>query len=506
MSNTQNVFLPDGFDLQEYRLERVLGAGAFGITYQGWDNNLKVPVAIKEYCPAGLVMREEALVKLKPGEDAELYQFGLDAFIEEARVLAQFKHPNIVRVSRYFSSNGTAYFVMDYEDGRSLSNLLKTEKEALNEERLRAIFLPILDGLRSVHGKKYLHRDIKPGNIYIRHDGTPILLDFGAARLEFGSTGQTGICVLTPGYAPVEQYVQGGLQGPWSDLYAVGATIYRCIAGHSPMDAVSRRSAVHRGEPDPLPPATEIGKGRYSPTLLKTIDWAMAIREDKRPQTAGQMLESLHAKLNAAAADISVASVGFPYKPRQAVRNHKIIFAGPVGAGKTTAVSVLSDTPVISTDQQASDMTRLKKNATTVAMDYGIMNISDTERIHLYGTPGQERFDFMWEILQKGALGLVLLIDNSRKSPLDDLEFYLKGFGDMIKKTKVVIGVNFLSKHSCPPIPTIEDYYRILLDEKRQLRINPPVFEVDARSKSDMVALVQALLCSIDPGVQDYNV
>lgn len=501
MSHSPNsAHLPAGFELLEYRLERVLGAGAFGVTYQGWDSHLNAPVAIKEFFPESLVVREGPQVKLKPESDAEFYKFGLDSFIEEARVLAQFKRPNIVRVSRYFVANGTAYFVMDYEEGRSLSDLLKSETVPMSEDRLRSIFIPILEGLRSVHDRKYLHRDIKPGNIYIRYDGTPILLDFGAARLEFGSTDQNGMCVLTPGYAPIEQYVQDGIQGPWSDLYAVGATMYRCITGHAPINAVDRMTALQQKQPDPLPSLTVAAKGNYSADFLQAIAQAMAVGKESRPQTVGQLLERLHVKTNA---EQTVASAPFSYKPRQAVRNHKIIFAGPVGAGKTTAVSVLSDTPVIGTDRQASDMTRSLKPVTTVAMDYGLMNLSDTERVHLYGTPGQERFDFMWDILKKGALGLVILIDNSRKSPLGDLEFYLKEFGDLIANTKVVIGVNFMQAGQTP---TLEDYHRFLLDEKRMQQINPPILEVDARSKSDMAMLVQALLYSIDPGVQDYNV
>jgi serine/threonine protein kinase len=492
--------LPAGLELHEYRLERVLGAGAFGITYQGWDRHLNVPVAIKEFFPESLVEREGAQVVLKPGEDAEFYKFGLDAFIEEARVLAQFKQPNIIRVSRYFVANGTAYFVMDYEEGRSLSDLLKSEQAPLPEERMRAIFVPILEGLRSVHDKKYLHRDIKPSNIYIRHNGTPILLDFGAARLEFGTTSHNGMCVLTPGYAPIEQYIQDGIQGPWSDLYAIGATMYRCITGHTPINAVDRLTALQQKQQDPLPSLAAAAKGNYSADFLQAIAWALAVTKENRPQTVGQLLERLHVKVNA---ESTIASTSFAYKPRQATRNHKIIFAGPVGAGKTTAVSVLSDTPVIGTDQQASDMTRSIKAVTTVAMDYGLMKLSDTERVHLYGTPGQERFDFMWDILKKGALGLVILIDNSRKSPLSDLEFYLQEFGDLIAKTKVVIGVNFMQSD---PTPTLADYHRLLRDDTRFNRINPPIFEVDARSKCDMGMLVQALLYSIDPGVQDYNV
>jgi signal recognition particle receptor subunit beta len=280
----------------------------------------------------------------------------------------------------------------------------------------------------------------------------------------------------------------------------VGATLYRCVTALTPINAVDRLNALQRGEADPLPAAAAAAKGKYSEDLLQAIDWAMMLKYEQRPQTVAQLLERLKAHSQVDAAGSSTA---FSYQPRQAMRNHKIIFAGPVGAGKSTAVSVLSDTPVISTDQQASDMTRSKKAATTVAMDYGIMKLGDSERVHLYGTPGQERFDFMWEILQKGALGLVLLIDNSRKSPLDDLEFYLKGFADLIGKTKVVIGINFMQSGGTP---SLADYYRVLLDDKRPQRLNPAVFAVDARCKSDMVMLVQALLYSIDPGVRDYNV
>ncbi len=225
------------------------------------------------------------------------------------------------------------------------------------------------------------------------------------------------------------------------------------------------------------------------------------LKQEDRPQGAGQLLERLRVTSNAEPP--TTTTPPFAYTPRKAVRNHKILFAGPVGAGKSTAVSVLSDSKVVGTDRQATDMTRARKQQTTVAMDYGIMNLSDTERVHLYGTPGQERFDFMWEILQKGALGLVILIDNSRKAPLEDLKFYLDQFGGLIEKTKVVIGVNFMTVGAGP---TLEDYYRFLLDGDRPNKLNPPVFEVDAREKGDMAMLIQALLYSIDPGVQDYDV
>ncbi|MFN3884173.1 MAG: serine/threonine protein kinase [Rhodocyclaceae bacterium] len=254
--------LPPGTKLHEYRIEGVLGEGAFGITYRGLDTHLDVAVAIKEFFPADLALRKGEDVVLKTGSDEELYRFGLEAFVSEARILAQLKHPNIVRISRYFNAHGTAYYVMDYEEGTTLAALARSRKEGFDESWLRGIFVPLLEGLRAIHAQKYLHRDIKPGNIYIRHDGVPLLIDFGAAKLEFGAATTYGFCALTPGYAPIEQYEVGGVQGPWSDLYALGATLRRCITGKRPVDAKTRLLAVEQGLADPMPPLTRVAAGR----------------------------------------------------------------------------------------------------------------------------------------------------------------------------------------------------------------------------------------------------
>jgi signal recognition particle receptor subunit beta len=175
---------------------------------------------------------------------------------------------------------------------------------------------------------------------------------------------------------------------------------------------------------------------------------------------------------------------------------YKIIFTGPVGAGKTTAINSISDVPPIMTDAAASDMTKLRKSSTTVAMDYGIMNLAGGEKLHLYGTPGQERFDFMWDILTTGGIGLILLLDNTRADPFQDMKFFLDTFDKFITNTSVAIGVTQmdLSKK-----PAIEDYHIQL----RALNLNPPVFAVDARVKNDVSLLVQALLYSLDPGLEE---
>ncbi len=173
---------------------------------------------------------------------------------------------------------------------------------------------------------------------------------------------------------------------------------------------------------------------------------------------------------------------------------HKIIFAGPVGAGKTTAIRSLSDIPIVATDEDASDMTANRKPQTTVAMDYGLMKLDGNERIHLYGTPGQERFDFMWDILTEGGIGLVLLLDNSRPNPMQDMSFYVNAFGEFIDRSNLAIGVTRMDEH---PQPGLERYNEHLTSLGRKA----PIFEVDARRKRDVAMLVQALLYSIDPGV-----
>ncbi|MDF1581702.1 MAG: ATP/GTP-binding protein [Methyloprofundus sp.] len=175
---------------------------------------------------------------------------------------------------------------------------------------------------------------------------------------------------------------------------------------------------------------------------------------------------------------------------------YKIIFTGPVGAGKTTAISSLSDVPLVKTDEAASDMTKQRKSETTVAMDYGIMYINDGEKIHLYGTPGQERFDFMWDILTVGGIGLVLLLDNSRADPFKDMRFFLKSFAGFIKETGVAIGV---TQMDVSMRPTLDDYHQQL----KEFDMSIPVFSVDAREKKDVSIVVQALMFSLDPGIDE---
>ena len=278
--------LQPGHKLHWYRIEKILGQGGFGITYLAHDFNLDRQVAIKEYLPIELAVRERDFsVHPVTEEQSEKFRWGLDRFITEARTLVKFKHPNIVHVLNVFEENNTAYMVMEYEQGESLQDIL-TRRKTLEEAELINFLIPILGGLQKVHDAGFIHRDIKPANIFIREDGSPVLLDFGSARQALSMATQTLTSLVSPGYAPYEQYYsKSDQQGPWTDIYGLGATLYRAIAGKAPLDAVDRSRAILKGEQDIFVPASQTGKGRYSERFLLAIDHALQFKEEDRPQT-----------------------------------------------------------------------------------------------------------------------------------------------------------------------------------------------------------------------------
>ena len=289
--------LPSGTRFEEYRLDAVLGSGGFGITYRAYDANLDKFVAIKEYLPVEFATRTEAsTVVPHSNADAQDYHWGLTRFLDEARTLARFDHPHLNRVHRFFESNGTAYMVLEYVEGETLADRLTRERQ-LPEESLQRLLDEVLSGLEVMHEAGYVHRDIKPGNLMLREeDGSAVVLDFGAARQAVGQRSKAITSILTPGYAPIEQYdSKADDVGPWSDIYALGMVAYRCISGIGDgelPDAVTRGRTQRKGQVD-LTPAVEAGKGKYNAKLLEAIDWAIEVDEEDRPQSVDAWRQAL---------------------------------------------------------------------------------------------------------------------------------------------------------------------------------------------------------------------
>jgi serine/threonine protein kinase len=295
--------LPDGHAINEYVIDRLVGVGGFGLTYLATDQNLNLPVAIKEYFPSDIAVRggNDGDTSIRPSGDQnrETFEWGLTRFLDEARTLATFRHPNIVRVMRFFQANATAYMVMEFVQGASLADWMR-DRRPLPQAAIESIALPLIEGLGTIHRTNYLHRDVKPGNIYIREDGSPVLLDFGSARSTSGGRDLTAI--VSPGYAPVEQYSESSTQGPWTDLYAIGGVMYWMVTGKKPVDATARLKN------DPQQHAVDIGdRALYSADFLSAIDWALMPDEQHRPQSSEELLVRLRkiplAPARAAAAD-----------------------------------------------------------------------------------------------------------------------------------------------------------------------------------------------------------
>ncbi len=283
------IALPPRHALLEYRIERVLGHGGFGITYLAADTTLRKNVAIKEYLPAQFAVRADgATVMPRTRRLAEDYRWGLERFLDEARTLARFRHANIVPVLRFFEANGTAYIVMEHEAGRPLAELLAGSGR-LAPARVRALLDGVMDGLVQVHGAGFLHRDIKPSNIIVRADGTPVLIDFGAARQALLRGGVTLTSIVTPRYAPLEQYQADADQGPWTDIYALAAVAYHAITGEPPPEAPGR---IRK---DPCRKLAEADLAGYGATFLEAIDHALAVHPEERPQTVAAWRQSMGA-------------------------------------------------------------------------------------------------------------------------------------------------------------------------------------------------------------------
>ncbi|MBS4098990.1 MAG: serine/threonine protein kinase [Sulfuricella sp.] len=292
--------LPEGYRLQEYLIDRPLSAGGFSVVYLGHDEAGN-QFAIKEYLPSSLVARTPDFALQVQGPltiNQSAFRHGLKSFFEEGRALAKIIHPNVVRVVNFFRANETVYMVMKYEQGRSLQEYIQSHLEnggkanPIRESAIRHIFIELLNGLREVHTHKLLHLDIKPSNIYIRHDKTPLLIDFGAARCALTQEHAGLTPMYTPGFAAPEQYGGDVPLGPWTDIYAVGAAIFACMAGYAPQAANLRMEEDHQAA------AKKIWHGKYSDELLDIVDWCLRLNHLERPQSVFALQKALSAPVS----------------------------------------------------------------------------------------------------------------------------------------------------------------------------------------------------------------
>lgn len=272
----------------EYTIKRQLSVGGFSIVYLATDADENV-VAIKEYLPSSLALRSEGQVtpEISP-EHRSAFIYGMKCFFEEGRALAKLSHPNVIRVINFFRANETVYMVMDYEQGRTLHDFMSRHLGHMSEKFLRSVFARLLNGLREVHTAKLLHLDIKPSNIYLRIDNTPVLIDFGAARQTLTTDPNSMLKPMyTPGFASPEHYGERQTLGPWSDIYSIGASMYACLGGAAPPPADERL------QQDTLTPAMLRWENKYSDQLLETIDWCLCLNHLYRPQSCFALQKAL---------------------------------------------------------------------------------------------------------------------------------------------------------------------------------------------------------------------
>lgn len=292
MAAQNNAPLPDGLEIAGYRIVKKIASGGFSIVYLAYDEDGNA-VAIKEYLPSSLALREPGeLVPTISVENLSTFRIGLKCFFEEGRALARIAHPNVVSVVNFFRANETVYMVMAYESGRSLQDHIlrrrdKGERPLVSERFIRKMFAHVMNGLREVHTNKLLHLDLKPANIYLRVDGTPILLDFGAARQTLRTDMPKLYPMYTPGFAPPELYSKNGNLGPWTDIYSIGASMFACMVGSPPQPADQRKIN------DKMDGHFRKLEGIYSAELIKVIRWSLMIDPLERPQSVFALQKAL---------------------------------------------------------------------------------------------------------------------------------------------------------------------------------------------------------------------
>jgi len=321
-----NDALAKGAKLAEFEIRQVIGAGGFGIVYRAWDEALQRDVALKEYMPVSLAGRGASeRVTLRSRMHEETFALGLQSFVNEARLLARFDHPALVKVFRFWEANGTAYMAMPLYKGRTLRQMRKAlPASAFDDAWMRALIDPLLGALEVMHDADVYHRDIAPDNILWCDDGRPVLLDFGAARLVLADRTQNVTAILKPQFAPIEQYAetQAMRQGPWTDLYALAGTCFFMLTGRAPLPATGR---VMGDEQESLMRLLPPG---CSPRLLQVLDWALAVRPQDRPQSVAQFREALAGRITAPPRPASAVHAGSATRPAGPANYEKTIQVG----------------------------------------------------------------------------------------------------------------------------------------------------------------------------------
>jgi len=298
--------LAPGTRLDEFELQQILGKGGFGIVYLAQDHSLHRRVAIKEYMPASLAGRTETMrVSLRSGSDEESFRLGRESFVKEAKLLARFDHPSLLKVYRYWEANGTAYMAMPILRGRTLKQVRQAQEGPVEEAWLRGILMPLLGAIETLHRENVFHRDIAPDNIMILEDGRPVILDLGAARRVIGDMTQALTVILKTGYAPIEQYgeMPGVRQGPWTDLYALASVVHFALTGRTPPQSVTRMVT------DKYQPLAHSAAGQCSAAFLEAIDACLAVLPQHRPQSVAELRALL------AATEPRVAARPPPHEP-----------------------------------------------------------------------------------------------------------------------------------------------------------------------------------------------
>ncbi len=310
MANQTNAPLPEGLEVGGYRIVKKIASGGFSIVYLADDLDGQ-PVALKEYLPSSLVRRAPGdLVPSVANENQPTYRNGLKCFFEEGRALARVLHPNVVRVLNFFRANDTVYMVMAYERGRSLQELIiryrgKPGREVMPERHIRRIFSQVMNGLREVHANRMLHLDLKPANVYLRQDGSPMLLDFGAARQTLTLDAPKLFPMYTPGFAAPELYRRNQQLGPWTDIYGLGATMYGCMIGSPP------QPADQRGLHDKVDAALAQAVKLYSQQLVDIVHWCLKQNPLERPQSVFVLQRALREPAHETPSVPPVQAAGF---------------------------------------------------------------------------------------------------------------------------------------------------------------------------------------------------